>query len=265
MKKKLIITMIIFLAVLVIGSITLVLIDPFSGVNIKGERATSDQRKEFSELMENNLSDTFSYTFKAKSTTITKDKEKYQKEITKVKGKVTIDFVKSNSYNGMATSYSIEGRKSNIVKTGTLFGKDIKKEITSQSIIRINKYHIEAEESQWYIDSKYKYKENKNKTTSNFKSQLGYEAEIEPISVIELYYDIYKALYHLYVSKNKYTLVYNEDNRLTVIEVRYKDDKITKIIYNEEDANNNNKIIFKFTKYKTIKAPRNTDKYKPVD
>ena len=117
--------------------------------------------------MENNLSDTFSYTFKAKSTTITKDKEKHQKEIIKVKGKVTIDFVESNSYNGMATSYSIEGRKTNKVKTGTLFGKDIKKEITSQSVININKYHIEAEENQWYIDSKYKYKENKKGRIKN--------------------------------------------------------------------------------------------------
>ena len=60
-------------------------------------------------------------------------------------------------------------------------------------------------------------------------------------------------------------IVHNTPYSLCVIEVYYKGDKITKVIYNYESLEYTLNIIYKITKYKTINGPRNINKYKPVE
>ena len=133
MKKKLILTSIIVLSVLVVGAITLVLTDPFSGAKFKGDIATEEQKEEYIKLVENNFDDNFSYKFKFKETEIIKEKEQYKKEIRQQNGNVTVDFVESN-FCDKAVSYSVKEKYSLIEKSGTLFNNNIKKEVRTQSV-----------------------------------------------------------------------------------------------------------------------------------
>ena len=267
MKKKLILTSIIILSVLVVGAITLVLTDPFSGAKFKGDIATEEQREEYIKLVENNFNDNFSYKFKFKETTIIKDKEKYKKEIRQQNGNVTVDFVESKFYD-TTVSYSIKEKYSLIEKSGTLFNNNIKKEVRTQSVSYISKYHENNDKHQYFVDTKYKFVENKNKITKTSKSQSTNDIQIlEP----EKRYNTIKERIqisssdNLYVTNKKYTIVRNSSYSLRLIEVYYKGDKITKVIYNYESPEYTLNIIYKFTKYKTINGPRNINKYKPVE
>lgn len=273
MKKKLILTSIIILSVLVVGAITLVLTDPFSGAKFKGDIATEEQREEYIKLVENNFNDNFSYKFKFKETNIRKDKEQYKKEIRQQNGNVTVDFIESKFYD-KAVSYSIKEKYSLIEKSGTLFNNNIKKEVRTQSVSYISRYHENNDKDQCFVDTKYKFVENKNKITKTSKSQSTNDIQIlEPekryntIKDDNTIKDRIQLNFgdNLYVTNKKYTIVHNSSYSLRVIEVYYKGDEITKVIYNYESPEYTLNIIYKITKYKTINGPRNINKYKPVE
>ena len=236
MKKKLILTSIIVLSVLVVGAITLVLTDPFSGAKFKGDIATEEQKEEYIKLVENNFDDNFSYKFKFKETEIRKDKEQYKKEIRQQNGNVTVDFVESN-FSDKAVSYSVKEKYSLIEKSGTLFNNNIKKEVRTQSVSYISIYHENNDKDQCFVDTKYKFVENKNKITKTSKSQSSNDIQIlEPEKRYNTIKDRIQLSFGdiLYVTNKKYTIVHNSVYSLHVTEVYYKGDKITKVIYNYE-------------------------------